>query len=72
MSSGYIYQFYNAFFSFERDKFNKRSLAVMRLGQGYIVARYFRCSPVTQHLLQYFANNCQQRARGGIQGHTYA
>lgn len=60
------------FFSFQRDKFNKSSLAVMRLGQGYGVTRYLRCSAVTQLSLQYLAKNCQQRARGGIQGQTYA
>lgn len=59
------------FFSFQTDKFNKSSLAVMRLGQGYIVAWYLRHSPVTQLLLLYLASNCQQRARGGIQGQTY-
>lgn len=44
----------------------------MRLGQGYGVTRYLRCSAVTQLSLQYLAKNCQQRARGGIQGQTYA
>lgn len=71
MSFGYTYQFHNAFFFFQRDKFNKSSLAVMRLGQGYIVACYLWRSPVTQHLLQYLANNCQAGARGGSQGQTH-
>lgn len=59
------------FFFFHRDKFNKSSLAVMRLGQGYIVAWYLWRSPVTQLLPQYLANNCQQGARGGSQGQTH-
>ena len=72
MSSGYTYQFHNAFFfPFQKDKFNKSSLAVMRLGQGYIVVWYLSRSLVTWLLLQYLANNCQQGARRGIQGQTY-
>lgn len=72
MSSGYTYQFHNAFFfPFQKDKFNKSSLAVMKLGQGYIVAWYLSRSLVTRLILQYLANNCQQGARREIQGQTY-
>lgn len=47
---------------FQRDKFNRSSLAVMRLGQGYIVVWYLRHFPATQLLLQYLANNCLQKS----------